>query len=83
MLNSWNRYYVAANPSIDRHVCTAAIPTSAVVADYTQEFTALTDTSQPGYHDVLFSPGAGYYVLFYKGPEVPHQRLLEATEGGE
>lgn len=40
---------------------------------------ALTDSSVPGYYEVSFSPGAKYYVLSYRGPKVPWQRLLEAT----
>lgn len=44
--------------------------------------TALTDLKQPGYFDVSFSPGAGYYLLSYRGPDVPYQRLIEAKEDG-
>ena len=32
---------------------------------------------QPGYYGVNFSPEAAYYVLSYKGPEVPWTRLLQ------
>lgn len=42
---------------------------------------ALTDTTSPGYFEASFSPKAGYYVLGYKGPEVPWQRLIEAGSG--
>lgn len=43
--------------------------------------TALTDTTFPGYFQASFSPNAGYYVLGYKGPEVPWQRLIETGSG--
>jgi dipeptidyl aminopeptidase len=74
---------MAAAPSIDRHLYAAILPTSEVVADYVQDLVALTDTAQPGYYDVQFSPGAGYYVLKYNGPEVPWQRLLQTGEDGK
>ena len=41
---------------------------------------ALTDVAAPGYYDVSFSPGARYYVLSYRGPKVPWQRMIEATK---
>ncbi|EIW65869.1 hypothetical protein TREMEDRAFT_46096 [Tremella mesenterica DSM 1558] len=74
-------YFVAANPSIDRHLHSAVLPTSGY-GDFNPQIVALTDTSQPGYYDVLFSPGARYYLLSYKGPEVPWQRLMETGEEG-
>lgn len=43
--------------------------------------TPLTDTTFPGYFQASFSPKAGYYVLGYKGPEVPWQRLIETGPG--
>lgn len=45
--------------------------------------TALTDTTFPGYFQASFSPNAGYYVLGYKGPEVPWQRLIETGSGDD
>lgn len=45
--------------------------------------TALTDTTSPGYFEASFSPKAGYYVLGYRGPEVPWQRLIEAGSGDD
>lgn len=45
--------------------------------------TALTDTTVPGYFQASFSPKAGYYVLGYKGPEVPWQRLIETGSGDD
>ena len=76
-------YFVAANPSIDRHVYSAALPTMPSVETFAEQLTALTDVKQPGYFDVSFSPSAGYYLLSYRGPDVPYQRLIEAKEDGE
>lgn len=38
----------------------------------------LTDVSKPGYFDVSVSPKGGFYVLSYKGPDVPWQRVFSA-----
>ena len=76
------RYFVAANPSIDRHVYSAPLPSSDNLNDYQLEITPLTDDTLPGYYDVSFSPGAGYHLLSYQGPEVPYQRLIETAHGG-
>ncbi|ORY33110.1 putative dipeptidyl-peptidase [Naematelia encephala] len=75
-------YFMAATPSIDRHLYTAFLPTSGLAEEYEQNYSALTDTAQPGYYEVSFSPGAQYYVLSYKGPDVPWQRLMEVGEDG-
>jgi dipeptidyl aminopeptidase len=80
MLNS-RRYYVAAQPSIDRHLFSSPLP-NAAVSEYTPARTALTDSSSGGYHEVSFSPGGRYYVLQYKGPNVPWQKVIEAGYGG-
>ncbi|RSH95247.1 hypothetical protein EHS25_000333 [Saitozyma podzolica] len=57
------------------HLYSAPIPTTSA-SGYEQNYQALTDVKQPGYHDVSFSPGGGYYVLQYRGPEVPWQRVM-------
>ncbi|WWD21310.1 hypothetical protein CI109_105794 [Kwoniella shandongensis] len=74
-------YFMAATPSIDRHLYAATLP-STVEAEYEQQLTSITatDKSPPGYYETSFSPGANYYVLSYKGPEVPWQRLVSVTE---
>lgn len=74
---------MAAHPSIDRHMYSAPLPSSVLAADYTQNLVAMTDSSQPGYYEVSFSPGAKYYWLSYKGPEVPWQRVLEVDDMSE
>ncbi|TYJ58321.1 hypothetical protein B9479_000866 [Cryptococcus floricola] len=75
-------YFTAATPSIDRHLYSAPLPTSAT-GEYQETLTALTDTKSSGYFEASFSPQAGYYVLGYRGPEVPWQRLIEAGSGEE
>jgi hypothetical protein len=74
---------MVANPSIDRHLYSAVLPTAERFADYEQKYSILTDVTRGGYHEVSFSPGAGYYLLSYKGPEVPWQRLIQVGGGGE
>ncbi|WVQ93213.1 hypothetical protein IAU59_000277 [Kwoniella sp. CBS 9459] len=71
-------YFMSANPSIDRHLYSAPIPSAE--EEYEPALTALTDTTSPGYYTVSFSPGGRYYVLAYKGPEVPWQRLMETGQ---
>lgn len=105
-----NRYFVAAAPSIDRHLYAAYLPTelytpapldeaptfdpawSALTilpsdmldedndedASASRKTVALTDTSSPGFHDISLSPGGGYYVLQYRGPDVPWQKVIDA-----
>ncbi|KAL7423958.1 Dipeptidyl peptidase 4 [Cryptotrichosporon argae] len=69
-------YFVAAAPSIDRHVYSVTLPADgADTTGFAPKLSALTDATVAGYHDVQFSPGAGYYVLSYRGPDVPWQRL--------
>ena len=44
------------------------------------EPTALTDTSSPAYYDAGFSPEGGFYVLSYRGPHVPWQRIIHVGD---
>ena len=39
---------------------------------------AMTDIEQPGYYATSFSTGAGYYLLTYKGPDVPWQKVKKS-----
>ena len=97
-------YFVAASPSIDRHLYTVTLPSSADISDIRKRqeeasllgvaetlwqdaegennaqggLTPLTDVSSPGYYDVSLSPQAGYFVLSYRGPDVPWQRVISA-----
>jgi hypothetical protein len=52
-------------------------------SDAQGDMTPLTDVSSPGYFDVSLSPGGGYYVLSYKGPDVPWQRVVSARAPAE
>lgn len=73
-------YFVAANPSIDRHLYAVTLPSSPSLVGYKPEMTPLTDVSAPGYYDVSFSPSAGFYSLNYRGPNIPWQRLKSTDE---
>lgn len=68
---------MAANPSIDRYLYSSTIPRTTNIIGYDPNPVALTDPTMPGYYDVSFSPGSKYYVLGYKGPQVPWQRLKQ------
>lgn len=77
-------YFIAANPSIDRHVYSVKLPSGDEIQQktFSPELVALTDTSQPGYYEAEFSPQAGYYTLSYRGPLVPWQRLMQTGKDG-
>ena len=80
MAKLMGRYYTAAYPSIDRHVYAETLPSTDNLADFKPNPIAITDSANPGYFEVSFSPGARYYVLSYRGPKVPWQRMVEATD---
>lgn len=74
-------YFLAANPSTERHLYSAKVPDQiSSLAEWQPEMTAMTDTSQPGYYDVSFSPHSGYYSLSYRGPDIPWQRLINTEK---
>ena len=73
---------MAANPSIDRHVYSASIPSADAIEEYQVAPDALTNIGAPGYFDVSFSPNGGHYLLSYRGPDIPYQRLIEVREDG-
>lgn len=65
-------YFVAAKQSpTQRHVYSVSL-----VGDERGEPEPLTDTSTEAYYEASFSSGAGYVLLSYKGPRVPHQRVI-------
>jgi hypothetical protein len=79
-----NRYFMAANPSMERHLYSAHLPSaSADLADFQPTMQVLTDTTKPGYYMTSFSPEAGYYMLVNVGPDVPWQKLVKIGEEGE
>jgi len=70
-------YFEAANPSsIGRHLYSVPLPTD--ISSTAVDPTLLTDTSTPSYYSSDFSPGAGFYVLNYRGPNVPWQKIVQA-----
>lgn len=69
-------YYVAARPSIDRHLYSAQIPDSLSGSEFEITSQALTDDARPAYNVISMSPGSGYYLLSYLGPDIPWQRVI-------
>ncbi|KAK0215844.1 dipeptidyl aminopeptidase [Armillaria nabsnona] len=64
-------YFEAAAPSsVERHLYAVSLEGGVVQA--------LTDTTALGYYSADFSPGAGWYLLSYHGPDVPWQKVVQA-----
>ncbi|KAK0215051.1 dipeptidyl aminopeptidase [Armillaria fumosa] len=64
-------YFEAAAPSsVERHLYAVSLEGGSVQA--------LTDTTALGYYSADFSPGAGWYLLSYHGPDVPWQKVVQA-----
>lgn len=77
-------YFLAATPSTERHLYQSELPTREEIENGTFEprLTVLTSTERPGYHFASFSPKAGFYVLDYRGPDIPHQTLVTVGKPG-
>ncbi|GAA5941973.1 S9 family peptidase [Sporobolomyces koalae] len=80
-------YFIAANPSIERHLFSVPLPTSlAQLSDLKAGKTELpaptplTDTSERGRWSVSFSPFGGIYQLDYEGPGIPYQKLVKVED---
>ncbi|KAH9991150.1 dipeptidyl peptidase IV N-terminal region-domain-containing protein [Russula vinacea] len=80
-------YFQAANPSsISRNVFSVSLPLDSNLkytdAAPTPQPTplALTDTSTLARYSASFSPGAGFYLLSYDGPNVPWQRVIKTND---
>lgn len=79
-------YFIAANPSIERHVYSVQLPTSKELEEYKSGKASpppaknLTDTSLPGFYDASFSPKAGYYLLGQKNG-IPWQKVNKVDPG--
>lgn len=72
-------YFQAANPSsTQRHIYSVPLPKLTTAEEVAP--TALTDTSSPGYYEASFSPEGGFYLLSYRGPHVPWQRIVHAGD---
>ncbi|KAF9200764.1 hypothetical protein BGZ49_009007 [Haplosporangium sp. Z 27] len=66
-------YYISTEKSsIERHLYSVSMASI--------ERKPLTDISQPGYHSASFSTGGGYYLLTYRGPEVPWQKVKKTND---
>ena len=68
-------YFVAAKPSIERHIFSVPIPT--ISSEELVEPKALTDVTKPSYYSTKFSPQAGFYVLSYEGPSTPWHKIIQ------
>ncbi|KAF8926619.1 hypothetical protein BGZ52_005385, partial [Haplosporangium bisporale] len=66
-------YYISTEKSgVERHLYSVSLDSG--------EREALSDVTQTGYYDVSFSTGTGYYLLSYRGPEVPWQKVKKADD---
>ena len=73
------RYFQAANPSsTQRHIYSVPLPKTGDTAR--TEPTALTDTSSAGFYEASFSPEGGFYLLSYRGPHAPWQRVIHVGD---
>ncbi|KAI0765616.1 dipeptidyl aminopeptidase [Trametes elegans] len=74
-------YFQAANPSsIQRHIY--AVPLPKITDTEQADIQALTDTSAAGYYDASFSPEGAFYLLSYRGPQAPWQRIVQVADEG-
>ncbi|PLW14128.1 hypothetical protein PCANC_18082 [Puccinia coronata f. sp. avenae] len=81
-------YFVAANPSMERHLYSVKLPTKTELTE--MRIASDTDllgiahvkpiTSGVGYYDVSFSRLGGFYLLSYNGPGTPWQRLVNVRD---
>lgn len=74
-------YFIAARPTPAlRNLYSVDLPDwkspSAGDKYRLQAAIALTDESKPGSYDANFDPKGAYYVLNYKGPDVPYQKVI-------
>ncbi|RDB18477.1 putative dipeptidyl-aminopeptidase B [Hypsizygus marmoreus] len=70
-------YFRAASPSsIERNIYAVTLPQS--ISPKAVEPIALTDVTKPSYYAASFSPGAGFYLLDYQGPDIPWQKIVQA-----
>lgn len=81
-------YFIAANPSIERHLYSIPLPTIKELEQYKSGKLSpptpknLTDTSLPGFYDASFSPSAGYYLLGQKNG-IPWQKVCKVDDPGQ
>ncbi|GBE89421.1 Probable dipeptidyl-aminopeptidase [Sparassis crispa] len=69
-------YFQGANPSsTERHIYSVQLPT--IKSSGAPKLTSLTDTTSPAYYEANFSPEGGFYLLTYRGPQVPWQQIVQ------
>ncbi|MBW0489795.1 hypothetical protein O181_029510 [Austropuccinia psidii MF-1] len=77
-------YFVAANPSMERHLYSVQLPNKSQLSKLkTQQQSIPTPTaltSGIGYYSVDFSNLAGFYLLSYQGPKIPWQKLVKVDD---
>ncbi|KAI0676150.1 dipeptidyl aminopeptidase [Trametes maxima] len=72
-------YFQAASPSsTQRHIYSVPLP--KLTEEEQAQPTALTDTASPGYYIASFSPKGEFYLLSYKGPHAPWQRIVRVDD---
>ncbi|KAG0144563.1 hypothetical protein CROQUDRAFT_659902 [Cronartium quercuum f. sp. fusiforme G11] len=73
-------YFVAAKPSIQRHVYSINLPTKKTDLLLLEKPKKLTNQSEDASFSVNWSPFGGFYLLNYDGPNVPWQKLIRVDE---
>ncbi|KAI7824647.1 dipeptidyl peptidase IV N-terminal region-domain-containing protein [Gamsiella multidivaricata] len=66
-------YYISTEKSsLERHLYSVTLDSA--------DRKSLTDVTLPGYYTASFSTGAGYYLLSYRGPDVPWQKVKKSVD---
>ncbi|KAM5541328.1 hypothetical protein V8D89_004882 [Ganoderma adspersum] len=72
-------YFQAANPSsTQRHIYSVPLPSLNNATRVAPS--SLTDISSSGYYDASFSPQGAFYLLSYRGPHPPWQRIIHVGD---
>ena len=81
LIRVWYRYFQAANPSsTQRHIYSVPLPSLESATRVAPS--SLTDVSSSGYYDASFSPQGAFYLLSYRGPHPPWQRIIHVGDDG-
>ncbi|KAI0954671.1 hypothetical protein AcW1_006484 [Taiwanofungus camphoratus] len=70
-------FQAAKSSSLQRHIYSIPLP---ITSSEAMEPTSLTDSSSPAVYDANFSPRGGFYLLTYKGPQVPWQKVIQVKD---
>ncbi|KAF9233855.1 dipeptidyl aminopeptidase [Melanogaster broomeanus] len=71
-------YFQAARSSIERHLY--SVPIASLKTGSAVSPTPLTDETTASSYTADFSPGAGFYLLHYKGPNTPWQKVVDVEQ---